>query len=170
MNRADLLDWRLALRTWVPAVAWTALTLGTSADIFSGKHTGALVIWFFRTFFPSVPYAMYDVVHTFLRKTAHFLNYGLLSWFWFRAARFWELRARSLAWKLSWALWGIGMTALTAIAEETLETFIPARDGSVSDVLLDTAGAIFIQLLVFWWWRAFRRKRLANEIVRAESA
>jgi VanZ family protein len=158
LNRADLTDWRLALRTWVPAVAWTVFTLGTSADIFSAKHTGGIVIWFFRTFLPNVDPRYWDITHTFLRKTAHFLNYGLLSWFWFRAARFWQLRERSLAWKYSWALWGIGLTALTAIAEETIETFIPSRDGSVSDVLLDTAGAICVQMIILLVWRSRRRK------------
>ena len=54
-------------------------------------RTGGFVVWFFQTFFPHVPYVWYDLVHTFLRKLGHFTNYAILSWLWFRAARYWDL-------------------------------------------------------------------------------
>ncbi|MBI2679256.1 MAG: VanZ family protein [Candidatus Koribacter versatilis] len=139
----------MALRTWVPAIAWTLATIAASGDLFSARHTGGFVIWFFRTFFPSAPYEWYDAVHTFLRKLGHFTNYAILSWLWFRAARYWELRERSHLWQLRWALWGLAFAVATALADEGLQHLVPSRTGSWRDVMLDASGALFAQLLVF---------------------
>lgn len=157
MRARDLL--RLQFSTWVPAVAWTLLTVAASGDLLSSEHTGGFVVWFFKTFFPHAPYAWMDITHTFLRKLGHFVNYAILSWLWFRAFRYWELREmlreQSRQWALRWSRFGFLLAALTAIADETLQHFVPSRTGSVQDVALDGAGALFAQLLILrvWLWR-----------------
>lgn len=133
------------------------MTIAASGDLLSARHTGGFVIWFFRTFFPNVPFDTYDVVHTFLRKLGHFTNYAILSWLWFRAARYWESRERSRLWQLRWALWGFAFTVATALADEGLQHFVPSRTGSWRDVMLDASGALFAQLLVFRMLLARRR-------------
>ena len=81
--RGGIFNLRVAVRTWIPAVSWTLATIAASGDMLSARHTGGLVVWFFRTFFPSVPYDWYDVTHTLLRKGGHFVSYAVLSWLWF---------------------------------------------------------------------------------------
>ncbi len=50
-----------------------------------------------------------------------------------------------------------GFIALAvAIADEFHQSFIPSRDASFSDVLLDTAGIVFALLLVWKWTRKHR--------------
>jgi VanZ family protein len=157
---------RTALRTWLPAAVWTTITVAASGDLLSAQHTGGLVIWFFRTFLPNVSYEQYDAAHTLLRKAAHFFNYAVLSWLWFRAWRYWELREPSGAWRKSWALRGFLFAAATALADETLQHFVPSRTGSVVDVALDCAGALFVQLLILRVWLAREKK---PETQRAQS-
>jgi VanZ family protein len=151
----------IALRTWIPAVGWTLMTIAASGDLFSARHTGGFVIWFFRTFFPNVPYDAYDIAHTYLRKFGHFTNYAILSWLWFRAARYWELREPSRLWELRWAFWGFAFAVATALCDEGLQHFVPSRTGSWADVLLDSCGALFAQLLIFRIW-IMRQQRSAR--------
>jgi VanZ family protein len=162
VKRADLFDVRLAFRTWVPAIGWTLLTIAASGDLLSARHTGGFVIWFFHTFLPNVSGHWYDPVHTLLRKTGHFCNYAILSWLWFRAARYWELRDTSRAWKLSWALWGLAFTVGTALCDEGLQHLVPSRTGSWMDVALDSTGALFAQMLILRFALSRRARTAAS--------
>jgi VanZ family protein len=148
---------RLAFRTWIPAVAWALLTIAASGDLLSARHTGGLVIWFFQTFLPSVDARYWDITHTYLRKNGHFFNYAVLSWLWFRAARYWELRTPARDWKLRWALSGLAFTVATALCDEGLQRLVPSRTGSWMDVALDSSGALFAQFLILRLWLARRK-------------
>jgi len=94
-----------------------------------------------------------------LRKTGHFLGYGMLALLLLRGwratlgvARVWLNRSLLLAW--------IG-TAFVASMDEWHQSFIPSRTGSVRDVILDsTAGLVF--LLIANWW--LRRTALAEQV------
>lgn len=131
--------------------------MAASGDLMGSHHTGSLVAWFFRHVIPFVDYRWADPAHTFLRKAAHFFNYAVLSWLWFRAFRYWELRAQRPAWKLSWALLGFAAAAATAVADESAQAFVPTRTGSPLDVALDLAGALFAQLLILRVWLSRQR-------------
>jgi VanZ family protein len=156
----DAFRLRVALRTWVPAIAWTLLTVAASGDLLSAKHTGGFVTWIFGHILPFVDLRWSDPVHTLLRKAGHFFNYAVLTWLWFRAWRHWDVRERSRLWEFRWALLGFALAAATAVADESLQHFVPSRTGSVLDVLLDCAGALFAQLLIVRVWLA-RRTRAA---------
>lgn len=124
------------------------MTIAASGDLLSAHHTGGFVIWFLSTFFPNLSGHWYDPIHTLLRKTGHFCNYAIVSWLWFRAARYWELRESSRAWALRWALWGLAFAVATALCDEGLQHFVPSRTGNWMDVALDSTGALFAQLLI----------------------
>ena len=71
-----------------------------------------------------------------VRKAAHFVEYAILGllacllfgrWF----ARGWQIFGLSLA-----------ISAAIAACDETLQLFIPGREGRVQDVLLDTVGSL----------------------------
>jgi VanZ family protein len=157
----DALRLRIAFRTWVPAAFWTLLTIAASGDLLSAKHTGGLVIWLYAHLFPSAPWAWRDLTHTYLRKGGHFFNYAILSWLWFRAARYWELRATSRAWAMRWAFLGLGFAVATALCDEGLQHFVPSRTGSWNDVFLDSCGALFAQLLILRVGSARQRRHSA---------
>src|SRR4051812_16161526 len=143
----------------MPAAAWTLVTVAASGDLLSAKHTGGFVAWIFAHILPCVDLRWGDPVHTLLRKGAHFFNYAVLSWLWFRAWRYWDMRdgAQAGSWKLRWALLGFALAAATAVADESLQSFVPSRTGSVLDILLDCSGALFAQLLIVRVWLARRK-------------
>ncbi len=100
------------------------------------------------------------LIHHLIRKTGHFMGYGIFSLVCFRA--FWiashrvatrlarQLRAHGLA---------ILMTFLVASADEFHQRFLPNRTGQFSDVLLDTCGAALLSLLLFLAMLAVERRR-----------
>jgi VanZ family protein len=154
---------RLAFRTWVPAVAWTVLTVVAAGELLSANHTSGWLWNALHFLLRRVPDGNEILLaNAILRKSGHFLNYAILSWLWFRAARYWELREKSRAWALRWARWGFVLAVLTAIADESLQHFVPSRTGKPADVALDCAGALFAQLLIVRVWLA-RRKRAARQ-------
>jgi VanZ family protein len=134
---------------WIPALLWIGLIVVESIDLLSPKHTGhylALVLTTFR-----IHLAQQKILHLnlMLRKFGHFVGYGILSWFLFRAWRA-TLRAVSSAWMFRWAALAVLSTALVASADEWHQTTLPSRHGSIKDVLLDSSGAIVAQCLLFF--------------------
>lgn len=149
---------RLAFRTWVPAVGWTLMTVAAAGELLSAEHTSGILLRFLQLFSAHVDIDLVATLNFVLRKSGHFTNYAILSWLWFRAFRYRELRASSRAWHLRWALWGCALTVATAIADEVLQSLVTTRTGTFQDVLLDAAGASAMQLLLLWVWRKRRRE------------
>lgn len=82
----------------------------------------------------------YDLLHTLVRKTAHFTIYLILGILVFNALcqseRFLRVRWKRLLWK------ALIICFLYAISDEFHQLFIPGRSGEVRDVLIDTCGAL----------------------------
>ncbi|MGB9406062.1 MAG: VanZ family protein [Terracidiphilus sp.] len=109
--------------------------------------------------------AHWDLIHFFIRKTGHFMGYGMFSVVCFRA--FWitlqeaasrlmrQLRAHGLA---------ILATLLVASADEFHQSFLPNRAGQFSDVLLDTCGGVALCFALFLVMQAaaWRRRALVS--------
>jgi VanZ family protein len=98
------------------------------------------------------------VFHHYLRKTGHVLGYGLLSLLLLRGWRAtfgfvteWSGRVALLAW---------AGTALVASLDEWHQSYIPSREGSYKDVLLDSAAGL-VFLLIAYAWR--RRRSVAGQ-------
>ncbi len=84
-----------------------------------------------------------------LKKGGHMVAYALLTTLWQRA-----LETRRSSRRAAWL--ALGITLLYAISDEYHQTFIPGRNGTGLDVLVDMAGA----LGGLWiWQRAGRPKR-----------
>lgn len=84
---------------------------------------------------PEQPELMAVIDHI-VRKSAHFTEYALLG-----AA----IAFHFAVWKksISYTMWlPILLAGLYAATDEYHQTFVPGRSGQVSDVLLDTAGAV----------------------------
>jgi VanZ family protein len=163
---------RLTIRSflifWCPAAIMLVLIAIESSDRFSGAHTGewlrSALAWF--SIHPSSQtLAKTNIV---LRKCGHVLGYGLLSFLFFRACRgtyralagYYDWRTSRLTrlprkhafrflWQVPWALLALGVTALTATADELHQMRIPSRTGSWWDVLLDSCAGILAQILIF---------------------
>jgi len=107
---------RAILERWLPPFAWMALIFVVSAQ-------------------PTLPRAPQPWVDTLLKKFGHAFSYGLLAWLFLRA-----LRGREEA-----AAWQRLISALLATAygasDELHQSFVPGRNASMLDVLIDGTGA-----------------------------
>ncbi len=122
-------------------------------------HTSSPLRWLFQGIFGPVGDVRWDLIHHYIRKSGHFVGYGLIGLAWLRAWWFTLPRSRFLLDALL-ALLG---TALVASCDEYHQSFLPNRTSSPWDVLLDCCGAITLQLLVYIFMRVFQPKKLVHE-------
>ncbi|MBL8048416.1 MAG: VanZ family protein [Chthonomonas sp.] len=123
--------------------------LGLSIAYLSGARGGPDPM---RNFFIQAFGLSYDAAYALthiVRKTIHFVFYGLLAYSTMRAA----LAARD---DLRRAVWfGVGWAMSHAIFDEWRQSFLVGRSGSVWDVALDLAGVVTI-VGIFMVWRLVR--------------
>lgn len=100
----------------------------------------------------------------FIRKCAHFIEYGLLGcilMLWIGAIpseRKKERFVNSLS-KLKYLMMAFAIGALYAASDELHQRFVPGRSGQLSDVLLDSAGVAVGVLAVFLISQMIRVRR-----------
>jgi VanZ family protein len=129
-----------------------------STDVFSSAHTG---LWLQRAMHVlHISMKHFRFLHTVLRKGGHFAGYFVLSVLFFRAWRaslpqrrvLWKSAKVRIAaaplWTLRWSSLAVVASALAAGLDEFHQSFVPSRTASVRDVVLDTMGAIFAQIIV----------------------
>jgi VanZ family protein len=106
------------------------------------------------------------------RKVGHFLGYGMIGIL-FRNAWYSTIRAVTSivrAWLFPCAAFlSIVSIFIVASLDEWHQKFLPQRVSSFHDVLLDTGGALFLNL-VFWSIRAFRRRHANRAFEQASEA
>ena len=148
------------LKFWINA--WWPVALGIciiaieSTPEFGADHTSGPLRWLYQAIFGPVSDARWALIHLLVRKSGHFIGYGLLGLAWLRA--WWMTLPRSMF--LVDAVLALLGKAMTASADEFHQSFLPNRTGSPWDVLLDCGGALAMQLLVYVLMRMLRPKRL----------
>jgi VanZ family protein len=163
---------RSLLRNWWPVVFWLGVIRVESTDTTSSANTGALLYNVVSFFLPHVQPWLIEDANAVLRKTGHFLGYAILSALVLLALRNtnrdrlrhvlrrpWGTHLHDY-WRWEWALLGIFLTAYTAALDEFHQAFIPSRTGRWQDVVLDTCGAVAMQVVIcLFALRALRRSR-----------
>ena len=142
--------------TWWPVLLSVAVIAAESTVYFGADHTSGPLRWLWQLLFGAVSDARWEILHHLIRKSGHFIGYGLIGLAWLRA---WWRTMPNLLFLPDAALAVVG-TALIASADEYHQSFLPNRGSSVWDVLLDCCGAITMQLLVYVVLRVSRPKRL----------
>ena len=107
------------------------LLAGFAGVLLNPGNTLALVDPFIRWLRPSASPADIDRLHTMARDLGHFLipavAFGILV--------IGPLRKHPV--------FALALCVLFAVVDESLQNFIPSRSGSVTDVIIDTSGAVF---------------------------
>ncbi len=86
-----------------------------------------------------------------IRKAAHMTEFAILGILWSGVFSFGKIGLP------------LGISILTASADEFIQRFVPQRCGAVKDVLIDTAGALIgILLVAFIFHRISRRKNVCG--------
>ena len=129
-----------------------------STEFMGADRTSGPLRALYQAIFGIVTDAQWDVIHHYIRKSGHFVGYGLIGLAWLRA---WWMTL-PLSRFLPDAFLALLGTALIASADEYHQSFLPNRTSSVWDVLLDCCGAVTLQLLVYVYMRINKPKRLAR--------
>lgn len=155
------------LRTWLPVLVCVSLIAVESTSFLGTDRTSEPLQRIAETLFGYDVCVHWKLLYHLIRKTGHFVGYGMLSLVCFRGL--WialprhvsrlvrQLRAHGLA---------LVVTFLVASADEFHQSFLPNRDGQFSDVLLDTCGAMALGLLLFLAMQAAGRKKQAQKQLR----
>jgi len=143
---------------WFPVLLGIVIIALESQEFMGADHTSHPLRMLFQFVFGPIGDARWDLVHHYIRKSGHFVGYGLIGLAWLRAWWFTLPHSRFLPDALL-ALLG---TALIASCDEWHQSYLPNRTGTPKDVLLDCTGAIVLQLIVYTFMRTIRPKRLAR--------
>ena len=166
--------WTLLL-AWLPTVFWIGVISFESTSVFTSEHTQHWV--YVALNFISAHLAGHaDIINAVGRKVGHFIGYGVLSALSFfgwtellaytaeskliQAGRIVEVPRR---WHLRAAILAVLVTFLVASLDEFHQAFIPGRTSAFRDVLLDTMGGVFAQVLILLFWRSRPQKRVQSE-------
>ena len=143
---------------WLPVLIWMAIIFSASSDPMSFSHSSHIIAPILHWAFPDISDATVHAVVFAVRKVAHVTEYailGLLAW---RAMRK-PSAANPRPWSWSQAGFALLLVALYATSDEIHQAFVPSRQASVWDVLLDTLGGA-LGLLFLWIIGRWRKHSL----------
>ncbi len=157
------------LLSFLPTIALLFLIFGFSAQ--DGESSGSLSfqvsLFLVRLFSPLIPavqsedilieYA--ELIHLYVRKAAHMTEYFLLALSLQLPLAAWL--SRFLTWKWRIAA-GTVLTILLAALDEYHQTFVPGRSGNLTDVCIDSVGAIAASIILYVFFTILH-KRLARQ-------
>ena len=144
------------ISAWLPVLIGIAVIVAESTRSFGADHTTGPLRWLLQLIFGPINDSTFDIIHHFIRKSGHFIGYGLVGLTWLRA--WWMTSPRSRF--LTDAVLALLGTALLATWDEWHQSFLPNRGSSPWDVLLDCCGASAMFLLFYLWMRNYGPTRL----------
>jgi VanZ family protein len=124
-----------SLKLWLPTLFWMVALFVLSTSVFSATNTSKVIVPILRFLLPRAGEPTIIVLHTLIRKAAHFTNYGIL---------FWILIRGPLAGRPYTALL---LCVCYAFVDEGHQILVPGRGPSLYDVALDSSGALFSRFL-----------------------
>lgn len=163
--------WSNPRSAWWALLAWCGVLALESSDLGSSSNTGALLHRLWTAVLGAPSPKTFELVHHLIRKTGHFTGYAILSWLLFRALRAsWRDRVRVVVkgreyyWQLRWALYGIAVALVAGSLDEYHQSFDPNRTSRWQDVVIDTSGAVVLQILLFLAVEISRRRRMEEAV------
>ena len=142
------------VKYWFPVLVWMGVIFSASSDRMSLEHSSRIIGPIVRYLFPHLSNEAVRATVFTVRKFAHLTEYAIL------AVLLWQtqdkpIRGALRPWKPSTAWFALSIATLYAVTDEFHQTFVPTRQGSVWDVLLDSAGAA-TGLFFVWCWKRWR--------------
>ncbi|MGO9641646.1 MAG: VanZ family protein [Candidatus Acidiferrales bacterium] len=139
------------LRAWLPTILWAGFIFTMSTSEFSASNT---INYLYPVLFWLLPFASHDtlmLLHEMIRKGAHLTEYFVFSMLLLHG-----IRAGRKEWRLQWALIALLAAALYASSDEFHQMFVPGRNASIWDVMIDTTGATLAQVAAYLFSRRRR--------------
>lgn len=134
-----------ALARYVPLILWIGVIFFMSSGEASMSQTSRFIRPILEFLFPNAPEATIELYHAFIRKCAHFIEYGVLAVL--AAVTF--LISSKIYLQRYWYAAAVGLALLVASLDEFNQSFEPSRTASVWDVVLDLSGAVTAAAVVY---------------------
>lgn len=151
-------DWK----QWIPALIWIGVICVESTDMMSAANTGSILFAVVARIVGHVELTTLMEWNHVLRKLGHVVGYAILSWLLFRAWRATLPSPIGRLWAFAWARLAFWMTVVVASLDEFHQSFIPSRTGRWQDVVLDSAAALGLQILLYVILRTRTHQQPAN--------
>jgi hypothetical protein len=142
------------LRAWWPAAVWIGLIAIESTDAFSSRNTGIVLYTLLSRLFAHINFHAFLLFNHYVRKTGHFVGYGMLSVLMLRGWRATLDRDNSQLGRTAIFSW-LG-TVFVATMDEWHQSYIPSRTGTWKDVVLDSVAGLAFLAVAYWWVRRSR--------------
>jgi VanZ family protein len=128
---------------WLPVILWMGFIFWMSTDTFSSENTSSMLGKILPFLVPEISPQAAELIHEFIRKTAHVTEYFILGLLLFRAFR----GDSSASGTCRWPFLAFIVVVLFAVTDELHQSFVPTRGASYVDVGIDTAGGLLAQLV-----------------------
>ena len=154
-------SFRTLFRNWWPVAVWLVVIRLESTEYASSTNTLGVLYRIVVALFGPINPTLLLTLNSIMRKSGHFIGYAILSWLVFLALKYTHRdRLRPLlqrrwgsffhdTWQVDWAAIAVLFSMVTATFDELHQAAIPSRTGRWEDVVIDTAGAIVAQLLLY---------------------
>ena len=129
------------LRYWLPVVLWRLLIFGLSTKAGAPNNTSRIIGPIVRWLVPGISDEALGRVVFGVRKTSHVTEYAVLALLCWRARRQ-PVRGVVRPWRRTDAAFAFVVAVAFAASDEWHQSFVPSRQGSWWDVLLDASGAV----------------------------
>jgi VanZ family protein len=145
---------------WVPALLSVLMIALESTATMSAANTSRFLYPLWVQLFGTPSPEHWEEVHHLIRKTGHFVGYGLVSLAFFYS---WRQTLHRMAIQ-HWTLWrrasvlAVLSTLVIASLDEYHQSFLPSRTSSPIDVGIDLCGAIAFQLVLLFIIQWFARR------------
>ena len=124
------------LRYWVPPLLLMALIFPVGNKVLASPSVYEIFMSAFRWVFPHASYHSGGLGYIIFRKSGHFVTYGLMAFFFYRAFR----AGRRPGWRPAWLIRAASAAAGYGALDEVLQARLPHRRGSPVDWAVDCAG------------------------------
>lgn len=133
--------------SWILLIVWMIVIFDFSSQTgaASSDLSDSLVYRFVGLFFDDMSSISEITIHYlifFVRKAAHMVEYGILGLLFYNALNNYQF------FRLKLNYWAWGFSTIYALSDELHQTFVIGRSGSLVDVLIDSAGVIFMLLII----------------------
>ncbi len=135
---------------YAPLVLWLSLILFLSTGQASMSNTSRFVRPFLEFIFPAAPEEILIVYHGYIRKLAHVTEYAILAFWAFVAFK--NSSVKFL--RRFWFVCAFVLVLVVASIDETNQSYLASRTGSIYDVLLDGSGGLLmiVTILILNWF------------------